>query len=340
MKAARLYEYHRPLVVEDVPDPTIKSPDDVIIRIGAAGLCRTDLHIIEGVWRNKVSVQLPYTLGHENAGWVEEVGPAVRNVRPGDAVILHPQATCGVCRGCRAGEDMYCENALFPGLTCDGGFAEYLLTNERAVVKLPEGVRPVDVAPLADAGITAYRAAKKVARDIPPDGRVVVIGVGGLGHIAIQCLRHLSSVQIIAVDRRQEALRLALECGADEVVQSDERVVEHIRDVTRGGADAVVDFVGEGEVVDQAVAMLRKGGTYYVVGYGGTLRIPTIDLIFGELRIVGNLVGNHRELSELMALAGAGKVRLHTQTYALKDINQALEDLAAGRVNGRAVIVP
>lgn len=340
MKAARLHEYHKPLVVEDVPDPSIRNPNDVIIRVGAAGLCRTDLHIIEGVWIGKVNVTLPYILGHENAGWVEEVGPAVRSVKPGDAVILHPLVSCGVCRGCRSGEDMYCENGEFPGLTRDGGFAEYLLTNERAIVKLPDGVRPVDVAPLADAGITAYRAAKKVARDIPPDGRVVVIGIGGLGHIAIQCLRHLSSVQIIAVDRRREALDLAKECGADQVVLSDDHVVEHIRDITHGGADAVVDFVGEGEVVDQAISMLRKGGTYYVVGYGGRVNIPTIDLIFGELRIVGNLVGNYRELSELMAMAGAGKVKLRTQTYSLKDINQAIEDLSAGRVNGRAVIVP
>ncbi|MCS7352113.1 MAG: alcohol dehydrogenase catalytic domain-containing protein, partial [Anaerolineae bacterium] len=188
MKAARLYEYDPHLKVqlriEDVPEPRITAPNEVIVRVGAAGLCRTDLHIIEGVWRSILDPDgklLPYIPGHENAGWVEEVGSAVTSVKPGDAVICHPLRTCGVCLACRQGEDMYCERGVFPGLNADGGFAEYLLTNERALVKLPEGVVPADVAPLADAGLTAYRAAKRAAKLLPPGTFCVISGVGGLG---------------------------------------------------------------------------------------------------------------------------------------------------------------
>jgi len=295
---------------------------------------------MEGIWQNKVNVTLPYTLGHENAGWVEEVGPSVKSVSPGDPVILHPLVTCGVCSGCRSGEDMYCEDNQFPGLTTNGGFAEYLLTNERALIKLPDGVDPKDVAPFADAGITAYRAAKKAARQLQPDARVVVIGAGGLGHIAVQCLRHLTSTEIIVVDRREQALELSRKLGADRTILADGEAVEKVREITHGGADAVVDFVGEGEAVRQAIEMLRKGGTYYVVGYGGTIQLPTIDVIFNEINIVGNLVGNHRELSELMHLAAQGKVTLETQQYPLNEINRAIEDLEHGKINGRAVLVP
>jgi len=168
MRAARLHAYDQPLQLDTVPDPDIKGHHDVIVRIGGAGLCRTDLHIIEGIWQNKVEVQLPYILGHENAGWVEAVGDAVTSVHPGDAVIVHPLITDGTCEACRRGEDMYCANGVFPGINADGGFADYLLTSERALIKLAEGVDPIDVAPYADAGITAFRAAKKAARLLRP----------------------------------------------------------------------------------------------------------------------------------------------------------------------------
>src|SRR3954466_7283660 len=151
MKAARLRGYGRALQLEEVPAPEPSGHHDVIVRIGGAGVCRTDLHIIDGMLRGLIEVELPYTLGHENAGWVEAVGDAVRSVRAGDAVIVHPAMTCGVCAGCQRGEDMYCSNQLMPGFTTDGGFAGYLRTNERALVALPESLPPARVAPYADA---------------------------------------------------------------------------------------------------------------------------------------------------------------------------------------------
>ena len=161
MKAVRLHGYHEQPVVEEVPSRTSRARFDVIVKVGGAGVCRTDLHIIEGQWAEAMGPALPYTLGHENAGWVQEVGSAVTNVAVGDTVILHPTPTCGLCRACRAGDDMHCDNSTFPGLSHDGGMAEYLLTSARACVKLDPATRPEDVAALADAGITAYHAVRK-----------------------------------------------------------------------------------------------------------------------------------------------------------------------------------
>ncbi len=343
MKAARLHSYDDDqLQIDDVPEPTIEGPHDVIVRIGGAGLCRTDLHIIEGILRETFpDLVLPYTLGHENAGWVHEVGSNVTTVQPGDAVIVHPLESCGVCHGCRRGEDMYCDAGAFPGLSQDGGFAEYLKTSERALIKLAPGLEPKDVAAMADAGITAMRAAKKVARALPANTKCVVIGVGGLGHIGIQCLKALCGTEIIAADVNEGARKLAEETGADHVIEAGEGVVERVLELTDGlGAHAVLDFVGERGVPAQVPGMLRQGGTYYVVGYGEKVEIPNWDFVIREINVVGNLVGNYMDLVELMALAARGKVKLHTQTYKLEDINTAIEDLYAGRLNGRGILVP
>ena len=152
MKAVRLHAFHQQPVIDEVPEPKITGPLDVIVKIGGAGVCRTDLHIIEGQWDAAMGTPLPYILGHENAGWVHDVGSAVTSVAIGDTVILHPTPTCGLCRACRAGQDMHCSNSSFPGLSTDGGMAEYLLTSARACVKLEPSTRPQDVAALADAG--------------------------------------------------------------------------------------------------------------------------------------------------------------------------------------------
>ena len=341
MKAAQLDKYNGKLQIREVPEPEISGPQDVIVRIGGAGLCRTDLHIIEGIWKEKVDIELPYTLGHENAGWVEEVGNTVTTVKPGDPVIVHPVVTDGTCRACRRGEDMYCENLAFPGITRNGGFAEYLLTSERALIKLPKGVEPRDIAPHADAGITAYRVVRKAVPRLHPGTYTVIQGVGGLGHIGLQVLRHLSPTQIIAVDMSEEALKLAKQLGADHTVNARKKPVKAIMDLTDGvGVDVVIDFVAEGGAIQPALDMLRRGGTYYVVGYGGTLNLPTIDIIFREISIVGSLVGNYEELAELMTLAAQGKVTLHAQVYALDDINKAIKDLEHGRIRGRGVLIP
>jgi len=341
MKAVRLHEFHSQPVIDDVPEPTISGPLDVIVKIGGAGVCRTDLHIIEGQWDAAMGTPLPYILGHENAGWVHEVGSAVSNVAVGDTVILHPTPTCGLCRACRAGDDMHCVASEFPGLSRDGGMAEYLLTSARACVKLDPATRPQDVAALADAGITAYHAVRKAIPLLYPGTTCVVIGAGGLGHIGIQCLAALTATSIIVVDQNPDALKLAAELGAQHTVVADGSHVDAVQDLTGGaGAHVVLDFVAEQGAETDGWNMTAPAGSYFVIGYGGTLTIPTLDIISTERNIIGNIVGTYNDLAELMALAQAGRVTLHTKTYPLDSAPQALADLDAGRVRGRAILIP
>src|SRR5882757_4104109 len=276
MKAVRLHAFHQQPVIDEVPEPTVHGPLEVLVKIGGAGVCRTDLHIIEGQWDAAMGTPLPYILGHENAGWVHEVGSAVTNVAVGDTVILHPTPTDGLCHACRAGDDMHCENSEFPGLSRDGGMAEYLLTSARACIK-----------------------------------------------------------------RNPDALKLASELGANHTVVGDGSQVDAVKDLTGGqGAHVVLDFVAEQGAEMDGWNMTRRAGSYYVIGYGGTLEIPTLDIISTERNIIGNIVGTYNDLVELMALAQAGKVTLHTKTYPLDAAPDAFADLDAGRVRGRAILVP
>lgn len=341
MRAVQVVGYHDKLQLNEVPAPEVTGPFDVIVKIGGAGVCRTDLHILEGQWEEKSGVALPYTIGHENAGWVDAVGDAVTNVAVGDKVILHPLITCGLCRACRFGDDVHCENSQFPGIDTNGGYAEFLKTTARSVVRIDDSLEPADVAALADAGLTAYHAAAKVARMTRPGDTCVVIGAGGLGHIGIQVLAAISAVRLIVVDRNPDAVELAQQIGADIGIVADGSHVEKVLELTGGhGAEAVLDFVGEGGATAEGTAMLRRAGSFFVVGYGENINVPTIDVISTEINYIGNLVGSYNDLGELMDLAARGKVKLHTSTYALDDFQQALDDLDAGRVRGRAILVP
>jgi NAD+-dependent secondary alcohol dehydrogenase Adh1 len=340
MIAARLHRYHDPLKVESVAEPQITGPHDVIVRMGGAGLCRTDLHIQEGQWAEKSGVELPYILGHENSGWVHEVGSAVTNVEVGDTVIMHPLVTCGLCRACRAGDDVHCENNVFPGISVDGGFADLLKTSARSVVKLDPELEPKDIAALADAGLTAIHAVKKAAAILHPGTRAVVIGAGGLGHIGIQCLKAMTPAEIIVVDPSEKARALAGEVGADATVATDGRQVDTVLEMTDGkGADAIIDFVGEKGAIEDGVAMLRDAGSYYVIGYGENINVPTIDIISREINFIGNLVGSYNDLVDLMTLTAQGQVTLHTSTYPLDAVNDAMADLDQGRLQGRGILI-
>ena len=342
MKAVRLHKFHSTPVVDDVPEPKVTGPLDVVVKIGGAGVCRTDLHIIEGQWDERMHTPLPYILGHENAGWVHEIGSAVTNVAVGDTVILHPTPTCGLCRACRAGDDMHCENSTFPGLSTDGGMAEYLLTSARACVKLD----PVDAA----AGCGGARRRRDYRLSRGEEGDPAAVSRDDLR-------RHRG--------RRARAYRGAVPGGADR--GADHRRATGIprrssspsslaptspwsptgstsrpcKDLTGGaGAHVVLDFVAEQGAEMDGWNMTAPAGSYFVIGYGGTLHIPTLDIISTERNIIGNIVGTYNELAELMALAQGGKVTLHTKTYPLAAAPDALADLDAGRVRGRAILVP
>jgi len=350
MKAQVLHKYDDDLTasswvnMENVADPKIEKSSDVIVRIGGAGVCRTDLHIIEGVWRVATDPNgdalLPLIMGHENAGWIEDVGPEVEGLKKGDPVIVHPKITGGTCLACRRGHDMHGDGS-FPGVDCNGGYAEALKTSARNIVKLPHTLAPKDMAAYADAGLTAYRAAKKASRHLLPGEKCVVIGSGGLGHIAIQVLRAMCAADIIVVDPSDMSLSLAESCGADALVKSDGNEVEKVLELTKGkGAEAVLDFVAERGTTAKGLAMTRPMGSYYVIGYGEDINVSAFEMITTEKNIIGNLVGTWAELTELMALADKGQVHLAVQEYSLANANQALQDLNNGKVKGRAVLIP
>jgi len=341
MKAARLHEYHQALKVEQIDEPKILGPLDVIVKIGAAGLCRTDLHIQEGQWAEKSGVTLPYVPGHENAGWIHEVGSGVSNVEVGDTVIVHPFISCGLCRPCRRGDDMHCLNGEFPGIGRDGGFAEFLHTSARSVIKLDPSLHPTDIAALADAGLTAIHAVKKAIPVLGAGTKCVVIGAGGLGHIGIQCLRAYTPTEIIVIDPSEKALELAKETGAHHTVKVDGAQRDTVRELTDGmGAEAIIDFVGEKGAIEDGVEMVQDGGFYYVIGYGENINVPTIDIISREISFIGNLVGTYIDLQDLMTLTAQGQVKLHTSQYPLDAINDAMNDLDQGRLQGRGILVP
>ncbi len=342
MKAAMLYEYdpavNVKLKIENVDLPKITAPDDVIVRVGAAGLCRTDLHIIEGVWRptmDPTGSLLPYIMGHENAGWVEEVGSNVRSVKRGDAVICHPFRSCGVCLNCRHGEDMYCDNGAFPGLGMNGGFAEYFVTSERSLIKLKKGIVPIEVAPLADAGITAYRVAKRGAAAAP--GRLLRARRHRRSrpHRAAIAARHF---RLPHHRGRPGAGGPEAREGARRGLCARRRAGRHRADQghhrrRRPGGDR---FRRRARVENIGWKMVRKGGQMFVVGYGGKIEVPTVHLVIEEINIGGSLVGNYTELVELMELNADGKVKMHYTEYSLADINTAIDDFKNRRFTGGA----
>jgi NAD+-dependent secondary alcohol dehydrogenase Adh1 len=340
VRAAQLTEYHRPLELVDHPEPEPARPRDVVVRVGGAGVCATDLHAQDGLME-PAGVRLPLVLGHENAGWVHAVGNDVTAAAPGDAVLLHPAYSCGLCVNCRRGHDMFCDRHQFTGLSRDGGFADYVLADERSLVPLPPGVEPAAVAPHADAGITAYHAVKKLLPRLLPGSTSVVIGVGGVGHIALQLLRVLGGGAVVGVDTDERRRALARELGADEVLGGQTDVAAAVREATNGaGADVVLDFVATDATHAAGVEMLARRGLYSTVGYGGMLSVPSVALVVGETAIAGNLVGSWIDLWELMQLHAHGGIRLVTETHPLEEVNGVLDGLREGEVTGRAVLVP
>jgi NAD+-dependent secondary alcohol dehydrogenase Adh1 len=340
VRAALLSEYHRPLELIERPDPEPAGRRSVVVKIAGAGVCQTDLHTIDG-HMEPAGVRLPLVLGHENAGWVHAVGDDVTAAEVGDPVLLYPPFSCGLCVPCRRGAEVFCERHQFTGLTQDGGFADYVVVDERSLLRLPEGVEPAEVAPHADAGITAYHAVKKLVPRFDPGSTTVVIGVGGVGHIGLQLVRVLGAGRVVGVDTDERRRRLARELGADEVLGGEADVAGAVRELTGGtGADVVFDFVGTDATHSLGLEVLARRGVFSIVGYGGTVTHQSVGFVAGGTAIVGNLVGNWIDLWELMQLHGRGAVTLRSETHPLDEVNDVLEALRGGDVTGRAVLVP
>lgn len=319
------------LILEELPTPRAEGPFEVVVRVAAAGVCRTDLHLLTG----QMVPPLPLVLGHENAGWIHEIGSEVTSVAVGDAVICYPFVGNGLSAPERSGLDTRAPDRLTPGITVDGGYAEYLLTNERSMVAVPPHADLASLSTLTDAGLAAYRGCKRAAAVLRPGDKTVVIGIGGLGHLAVQILRALSPARVIAVDTKPEALSLAMECGAHEAVVPDE-----LGRVLNGGARAVLDFVGTDETSGLGVRALEFGGTYLAIGVGGSVTLPLADLVEGEKHVEGVYVGTYTDLLEVVQLTVSGRVTPRIVRYPLEAANKALDDLAHGRFLGRAVLEP
>jgi NAD+-dependent secondary alcohol dehydrogenase Adh1 len=340
MRAALLHEYHRPLELVERPEPEPVRPRDVVVRVGGAGVCATDLHAIDGMME-PAGLRPPVVLGHENAGWVHAVGDDVTAAQVGDAVLVYPPFTCGLCVACRRGDDMHCLRHGFTGLTRDGGFADYVLVDERSLLPLPGGVEPAEVAPHADAGVTAYHAVKKLVPRLEPGSTTALIGVGGVGHIALQLLRALGGSTVVAIDTDERRRRLARELGAHEVLGEKEDAAGAIRELTGGvGADVVLDVVGTQATHDLGLSLLAPGGLLSLIGYGGTIEAPSVGLIATEQSVAGNLVGTWIDLWELLQLHVRGDVVLKTESHPLEAVNDVLDKLREGEVTGRAVLIP
>ncbi|TAL05085.1 MAG: NAD(P)-dependent alcohol dehydrogenase [Porticoccaceae bacterium] len=338
MKATRFIEVGQPIQLIDLPDPDV-GPTDVLVRISGAGVCHSDLHVIDG----EVGVrQKPITLGHENAGIVERVGSLVTEVKPGDGVAVFGAWGCGVCALCEQGEENLCQKPIYPGVMVDGGWAEKLLVpHPRNLVKL-NGLDPVIAAPLTDAALTPYRAVRKALSRLGPGRTLAIIGVGGLGHMALQIARALTpATQVIAIDVSDEKLAMAKELGADHCVNAKSDVGAAVKAATGGaGADAVIDFVGNDATLANAVASIAIAGKLVVVGIaGGTLPFSFWKIPL-ECEVTTSIWGNRRELKEVLELARRGLITPHIERQPLSAINEVIARLHAGDVRGRVVLTP
>ncbi len=348
MKAVRLPAWKSDPVIVDVDAPTA-GPGQVVIKIAGAGLCHSDLHLLHDFDETMFPWQVPFTLGHENSGWVHEVGEGVDRVSTGQAVAVFGPWGCGRCPACDRGQDTYCHNptggyqgAFGGGLGADGGQAEYMLVPDaRFLVPIPDALDPVAAAPLTDAGLTPYHAVKMSLPKLVPGTTAVAIGVGGLGHMGVQFLRALTGATIIAIDMKEEALALARECGADLTITAGEDAAAQVKEATGGlGAEVVIDFVGNDPSLATAVASCRAQSDLTIVGVGGGSFPMSLFAPPYETAVRSIYWGTRSELGEVMALAAKGLVTPHYSTYSMDQALDAYAAMAAGTLNGRAVIAP
>jgi propanol-preferring alcohol dehydrogenase len=343
MKAFQFVELQKPaeLLEVKVPEP---GPGQVLIKIGGAGACHSDLHILETP-AGTPGISLPFTLGHENAGWVEKLGSGATGFEVGDPVIVYGPWGCGSCPNCRVGLENYCENPArgkVGGLGRDGGMANYMIVPSTRFL-LPLGkLDPREAAPLTDAALTSYHAVKRSIHLLGPGSTAVVIGAGGLGQMAIQVLKALSAAAtVIAVDTSPAKLETAKTMGADEALVSGDDAVKRIKDITRGqGANLVLDMVGVKPTLQMAAQISRVLGHVTIVGLGGGALPVNFHSPAKECSVASPYWGSIPELMEVVSLAQAGKIKMLLEQFPLERASEAYHLLHDGKIQGRAVILP
>jgi alcohol dehydrogenase, propanol-preferring len=344
MQAYQLVEWQQPPVLRDVPVPE-PGPGEVLVKVGGAGACHSDLHVME--WpEGFLPYELPFTLGHENAGWIEALGPGVKGWEIGEAVAVYGPWGCGRCQPCRMSLETLCERssqlgAAGGGLGRDGGMAEYMLVpDSRLLVPLGD-LDPRDAAPLSDAALTPYHAIKLALDRLVPGASAVVIGVGGLGHMAVQILRALSPVRVIATDVDAAKLSLALEVGADHAVSAGDAAAAEIRELTGGrGAALVLDCVGSNSTLALDAQVVAKGGAVMAIGVAGGMLEYRFNTLPSDASLTHPYWGSIIELAEVLELANSGQITAHAEHFPLERVADAYALLHDGALSGRAVITP
>lgn len=333
MRAAVVRSFTEPLVIEDRPVPT-PAGHQVLVRMEASGLCHTDIHAAHGDWPVKPSP--PFVPGHEGIGIVEAAGDQVTHLAVGDRVAIPWLGeACGHCDHCVSGWETLCLAQQNSGYSVDGSHAEYALAHGTYVVPVPDGVDPLDAAPLTCAGVTTYKAVK--LSGARPGTRALVSGIGGLGHLALQYAR-IFGAETIAVDVTDEKLALARELGADHVI--DARVQDVAEETHRlGGADAAISLAVSNESFGAAYGALRRGGTLVLVALPaeGKLELPVFDTVLNGTKVVGSIVGTREDLAEVFRLHRLGRTRVVRESRDLVDINSAIDEVLKGKVSGRLV---
>jgi propanol-preferring alcohol dehydrogenase len=349
MKAARMHEYGKPPVLEDVPVPEIR-PDEILVQVRACGMCRSDVQLVDGYFRKYADIPTPITLGHEITGVVYKIGgivPKALGFQEGDHVVVVPGWGDGTCRHCQVGNTQICPNVRWPGFGPYGGFAEFIPVPARYLIKVDRRLRFEELAPLTDAGVTPYRGIKKLrdARTLAPDRVLGIFGIGGLGGYAVQYAKLLGSgATVVAFARDPEKLAVAREYGADHVIairdKSPSDIGKELRDATgQGELDAIIDCAGAADMLQLALGLLSISGHYVDVGLvGDRIDIPLFPRVSREQTLHGSFWGNYTDLSEVMALAAQRKIRHTLKIFSFDQINEYIDLLRTGQVVGRAVM--
>ncbi len=336
MKAAVLHELKKPLAMEDVERPK-PGENEVLIQIEACGVCHSDLHIIDGDWKQFGGItKLPLIPGHEVAGLVAEVGSGVRDLKVGDRVgVPWIYWTCGECEFCREGNENLCSKQKITGLTVDGGYAEYIKAPATHATRIPERVSAAQAATLFCAGVTVYRAIKQ--SQIQAGQRMAVFGVGGLGHLAIQIGKHLG-VEVTAVDVADDKLALAASLGAARTLNTTSaNVVKELRRTGRVHVALVTS--GNKVAYDTAFPCVRPTGRLMVVGLPPEISFAPIMMAAGEIRVQASAVGTRQDLTEVLDMAAQGKLHCQVAMRQLADANAVLDEMRAGKISGRVVLI-
>jgi alcohol dehydrogenase, propanol-preferring len=334
MKALVVERFGAPLKLVEVPEPVLRGPHDILVRVHASGVCHTDLHAAAGDW--PVKPALPFIPGHEGVGEVVQVGAEVEDVVLGDRVgVPWLHSACGHCGFCITGWETLCGKQKNTGYSVNGAYAELVVADARYVAKIPHGLDYTQISPHFCAGVTTYKAVK--VSGAAPDKTVLISGIGGLGHMALQ-YAHVAGARTIAVDVSEEKLELARTLGADETINARSQDVAKAAH-SLGGADIVIATAVSAKSFRAAFDALRPGGRLVIVGLPPEeMPVPVFDLVLKGISVMGSIVGTRKDLQETLDLAARQLVTCEVQTARLEDINDVFGQLRAGEIKGRVVM--